>query len=1421
MSHVQSHHASPQLSGSETSAQADNCAAQGSDDQTIPPATKAALGAVGEDVLNLTRQRILPAETNEVSAVESLKEIITFIRDAPTRTARISDNGTYARVSRLVTEASTRASTIDDFAAKYWDPQGTDGKALLLLSIQELFSGLCERYVELRELIVSSETRENVPPTFDPPALCNSVKCEVLSKAKGGVKWAAGESIPIGIEPADSSYVIAQIVSHSGGVDPHAHLLVDSHAIVSSEGLLTPISVPTPNSSLENSSGGLSITLRIDGRVTADKAPQVPQFSITTVRYVRTINEGIQSSEAQGTMKPGSAESADRPLSEITYKLNLLSERVSSFSWTIPKAELCVPEIFTKLFKKFDETSFSDEDKAQLVAQAFCSQRLIYKRDGELADLLSVCNPKHRLSLILGLGMGDCKLLSAALQQLIAHAGLKSVIEAGAHCSPDGTTYQRPWHARVKVYCSDSILRLDPTVWCVQNTPLRPLTQEEMNSFRESLRGDDAAACYQVGETVRSLLTATDRDAPNRENALGDGLREGQSAQRPSNVRYPHHHHRLKDDLRDRSKMELYLLLASHEQDTLVAELWASYQKLIESVRFEGDRGFVCNGPALLSDKTIANLAQEVELVGLEGSRLCVLLPQMMQTICGTYLWVDCFNDFNYFIDQIASIDVRTALLARTLSVSTFVECAWALAEHPELSTSDESARFLTRLLLLLGEYPHDFGVDEDPMFHKDITLLAAQFERPQRDAIVHAHATIVSTDSSSAAVSLLGGSKLYSPDRFPKEIIATMFPEFTHEPVQLATKLFDAQRDNDSIGINEKLIAILIICQYFDPHIYAELKLHVTQCVTICLTKHDAKGVNFSGNPAVSALCDLVYLDARKPPVEGMNFVDLRKCFPVTHSEHQPVKRTNKNQDFLRGYILKQLADLGLLDLDRIGSSLYNPNHAQIRATFDSLQIASPTIPSRKHHDSQKTRKAAEIFLATLIECNSKDRPFPHAELLKEVESSSLVDQGTLDLMKIVLNRHGRQFDKELPTKAIPDTVSYLFNIKDSLRLRSYVRVRAACSVLERAARPHNAQGTSHEESNTRHAVEEALLQPLQPSDRTMARLYLDTDSCLLIADSEGDDLNSNSSPAPIAISSMRTLRSLVEDTRRFIDEQEPCSGRRQRARQIVTSLLNQFTPEAPKSHMRSPSNRAPTRLWRDAVAQSVRLQRTEGGKRILRQISESRNENLDSNREYRPGDDLRKVNWRASARCDGLISRTFQSSSQSIADSYHVVIDLADLICSPQLDLVPDDEAEFVIWSVTTNTQMLGAVCQFLNSLVSEERRVHVSLFAYGSIVSESEIPDRTASPSERWQRLAVAMQSLSEYAERYRLFCVSTQCVPDAYSVIGLMNSDESAHYRQQIGPRGLVLHLCSERRASTLVDPFLRELVTTGRAAQVFM
>jgi hypothetical protein len=1038
--------------------------------------------------------------------------------------------------------------------------------------------------------------------------------------------------------------------------------------------------------------------------------------------------------------------------------------------------------------------------------------------------------------------MGDCTLLSAVLQQLLAHAQVNAVIEAGAICSEDGESYERPGHARVKVYGCESILRLDPTTWCARTISVNSMYDESLEALIEELRTADAKTCYQVGQRARKLFTtptwarSDDRSADPEDRDEADCQVEVDSDNDPvPNERYdPERGHQLRDDFEPQTQVALYRFLASNEQELLIAEVWEAYQEALDSCSEECDEsGTRTRRTAFLSEEMAANLEKEVQLVGLEQSKILEVLPKMIQTLCRNYEYGDDYEEIESFIGAVESIELRTAVLARTLEKRTRYICAYALAQHCNLTPSSDSTRFLVRLIHLMSGEAAGFGLyDGGLYFNRELLLLTARFPKHFRDQIIAAYAHSYG-DNFIGLVSLICEPKegpLYSPLIFPKEVYASIFPVFQNSPVEVAKKVLAELDDYFSVRgrwkrqyIEEQYIAeLLMVCQYFPAHARPELKPLVTAYVAQYLRDYTKKSIDFRVSPAVSELCDLVHINEKKTGLERQDFWKPYELYweSIGNSglmlpEREPLR------PFIRGYLLKELATLGLLDADEIADCLYSPSKKEIKAAFDMLHLAR--LLNGRHggyHDSSKMHKAVQLALATLAESSRKGAVVPHAKLLKEAVSAGLINQATLDLVRIAFSNRKAKVDEALLGTAIPDAIAYLFSIGDSCKLRSYIRMRTACAVLDAAGVAISSPRNVTEQVKQELLREENLLKAKNGSYPTMAQLYCDADSGLLTLEREHERFQTFSGAVRDGLGSIKVLHKVIQTTKVALSNQKLSDDDRERACLIVSSLLNQAPVDPQSSSVLSRTNRVALHVWQDEVAKSLRLQRTEGGARILQKISQMRNDNFDSNRAYAVGDDLRAIDWRASARSDRLVVRTYQKSSRSVADSYHILLDLADVFESPEFRIA-DSGVEFKMNELQLDTKMLAAVSNFIHSLAEENRPVHFSVFAFGARVIDTVVSTGQDRLKGDLHARTQALEALFRYAQSYAALCNAAQCVPDAYSIAGLMNPYERDHFVKHSEPGRLVIQLHGKISAENPIEPVLQALVAAGKAARVLL
>jgi hypothetical protein len=1381
--------------------------------ELIPADTIAALGLLNDEALTKLRAVNLPDEFRSLTEPEIVRGIVAFFSsgEIATQLARISDKAIYDSVWALNTKGALTIATINDFATQFFDPKAVASKGLLIGAIGELVKDLYLNYSSLSELLIKAEKIQSESPKLEPPAFNGSnpvAPCQVLGQSEDSQEWARDEGRELALKPLEDPSIVAYIVHRSHGIDPHAHLLVDSHYVVSRDGLLRPVSATEAPSSSSDRQGDSSITLRFTGESPNGAFPEIPRFVITEVLNPDSSRDDTQAHE---------------PAYDVTYKPAPRKEAVLKHSkWDQERAELCVPEIFLKLVEKFDQLNCSPEEKAQLVAQVLRSQNLIYLRTEQLSKLLDACDPQYRLSLILGLGMGDCSLLSAALQQLLAHAKVNAVIEVGAMCSETGRSYEYPGHARVKVYGSQSILRLDPTTWCVQDIFVNPMDDESLEALIKELQTADAKTCYQIGQRARKAFTTP---------PAGDQFEVRSSSNKVSRDRYhPERGHRLRDDFEPQTQVALSRILASYDQDLLIAEVWDAYQWVLEACSDQDgtrDREF-------LTWKLAASLEREVELVGLDQSKILEFLPKMIQNFAGKYHYSS--DELSCFISHIESIEVRTTLLARTLDPSTAYYCARALAFNWELAPSSDAAWFLTRLvnMSMLGPYKGCFTIEQNPHFHNRLLLFTARLPAQLRDQIIQAYAHSYG-DKVDALLTLLvdeDSPRLYSPLIFPKEVFASIFPRFKDSPVEVVKGILSRFPDQRTgfpfswVYTQREISALLIVCQYFPQQVHPELKPFITAHIAELLRKRGVKSVDFRGSQAVSALCDLVGVNDKKTGLARQDFWDLDELFGDEYSSENMNPHNYKPVfPFILGYLLKELSALGLVDPHEIADSLYSPGEKDIGKVFDALRLTHmPNWCHGGYKDSSKKHRGVQLAIAIISDSSKKDVEVPHVNLLRKAVDSGLVDRPILDLVRIALSDRTAKLYHDALETAIPDAISYLFSIQDSLRLRSYVRIRTACEVL--GAGDLNGFTSNVAEQIKQKLVHESKSLKTKNSDYPdMAHLYWDVDSSFLTLESDlkrdqFDSLYTFNADRRDDMASMKKLWEVIKGARGALVNQDISSDDRERACQIVSSLLNLFLDAPENAPVFSMIKRVARHRWQDEVAKSVRLQRTEGAARMLRKITQSR-DNFDSNRNYVTGDDIRAIDWRASGRREQLVVRTYQKSRRSIADSYHILIDLAEIIESPRFGFVDTGTCKFEMSELRVDMKMFAAVADFIHSLAEENRPVRLSVFAFGASVIDTDISTGLERSKDNVHARAHALEALLRHAERYAAMCHSVQCVPDAYSIAGLMNEHERAHFKKQTEPGRLVLQLYGKNSADNPTETVLHELIETGKAARVFL
>jgi hypothetical protein len=702
----------------------------------LPSNTLAALGVLPDEIQTRIRDIKLPEELKSLTEPQLLCAIIDFFsaNETSTRVARIADKALYETAEELNRKAGLSIESIHDFANRYFAVEGDASKPFLIYSISSFLEDLYRVYGELNELLLEAERKKHNPHKLELPDLCISNKCDVLRPSVSEHRWESAGTFSLERPSLPSPNKIADVVNYSYKINPHSHLLVEGHYVVSPEGSVQIVSVPQLPSSPNHQLGKSSMTLRFNREYSGNNAPEISRFSITTIRKLDSSN-------------------ADSAQYEVTYTADPEKERgISHSPLSCHKAELCVPETFTKLVGKFAELNLSIEEKAQLVAQFFSSQKLIYSHHPQLSELLSACDSKHRISLVLGLGVGDCLSLALVLQQLLAHAGVSAAVEWGAVCSADGKSYKSPpSHARVKVYGSDSILRLDPTTWCVRNISIGTMEGKSLGALKCELVNADAKTSYQVGQRARRLITTAALGGSDGRSAISRSDIRNTDARKnaPSSI----NGHRLKDDFNHRSKAKLHRLLAANEQEVLVAQVWEAYEKALESAQYD----------AFSQDVGIL-LQEEVKLVGLQQSKICAALPKMVQTIYRVGRPSTLF--FCDLIERIQSPEAQAYLLSHTLNRNTLSDCVEFLFTGT-LPPSAESTRFLVRLIHLIADVRGTDLSDDGAHTCQVLLLQAAQFPKHYRDSITRAFSNTFGEDLD-CLINLLCSSCLFAKDRPP-----------------------------------------------------------------------------------------------------------------------------------------------------------------------------------------------------------------------------------------------------------------------------------------------------------------------------------------------------------------------------------------------------------------------------------------------------------------------------------------------------------------------------------------------------------------------------------------------------------------------------------------------------------------------------
>jgi hypothetical protein len=1359
----------------------------------LPNDTLRALVVIGEPFLKEARDRVWNGRVFEGSEPAALASVIQETSIADQQLIHITDTELYERVKNLISESKQSIATIHSFSKQYFDPLTRVSRCLLLESIRELVPKVYELNCKLTPLLAEADRQRQIPLQLELPSLLKENSCKVLQKSSGTKRQTQGDAIPLTLDPLAITSQVAEITYHSNSINPHSHLLVTRHLAVSSDGELRAIDRPKPTAS-DGLNSESHISLRFEQGIDLENLPEIPTFS------VKETNENT-----------------------VTYTYDPAAERAQLGSCSEPeKAELCVPEAFTKLLEIFQDGDFTPEQRAQLVAGMLASQRLIYSRAPQISSLLKACEPKHRLSLILGLGMADCMHLSSVLQQLLAHAEVDARVEAGPKCSPDGTGYEAPGHGRVMVYGSHQILRLDPTLWCIKDTNIGLISLERLQDLLHELRGADAKTCYEVGRRARKLM----ENGQLTEHGAG-GFADS-----------PPHGHQLSDDFNPQSQLELFRRLASNEQDVLVAEVWQAYQDVLTSATSESKEtsdGIIYQCKTiktlwpLLGEEVVAKLEKEVELFGLANSKISEILPKMIQSLLGDYQCESGLIQLSYFIRQISSLELRSVVISRALSREDYKGFLFLLqlASPPAIAPTDESARFLVRILTLLTKDTDRASCGIHPYQAQSLALIAETFPSRLRGLISKAIFDAVIASGRDLLVDLSGLSlerhRLFSPKAFPKEMISLMFPEFRDDAIKFAERLFAAQ-DLHLNDFRSHLIALITISQYFGEDVRPKLEPLVRSYVLRYLKNYpEEQCADFSSDQAVSALCELAHIDAGKTfgldPLVGSNKTFVR---PALHST------TNLNShgidqfaikliegSFNNGYLLRCLCDLGVLDVKEIKEALSTPKQLEILTEFHLLAHVKTLLWGEEANNktlccdphSLIDQRRAELLLAFAAAWAKKDSTIPHATLLRSISEGGLVSQEMLKLGQVVVESQNLGLPASVLDKRISESIMFLFGIHDQNRLRSYARIRLVCSALnqrpdEKQLVPSCIRGVQQELSKLKNKYGKyaALLE-----------LYLQHDGAALIQETASS--SAPAAPEPDQDVSLRGWREKIVNIHAFWS-----SYQRHLAphRSIVGALIGPVDQEVFKDAPKLSSSQHSSFFWRNTVAKSLRSLPSTGAKQLLSKISLSQTANFDRLKPYTTGADPRTIDHKASAKRDILICRTYTQDSISSARAYEVVINLADLV--DERENFDDTKCKYVK-EIHVNHGLLNKVSLFVNSLCSEGQRVTISAFALGAQVFHEVI---TPGGPESRKALAAASKAMTELfaqAKGYAKFCLDTDCNPKAFSIAGLMSSEEQACYRQELQRESLLLHLIGNAGANDVVDPLMRELEIAGRAARV--
>lgn len=676
----------------------------------------------------------------------------------------------------------------------------------------------------------------------------------------------------------------------------------------------------------------------------------------------------------------------------------------------------------------------------------------------------------------------------------------------------------------------------------------------------------------------------------------------------------------------------------------------------------------------------------------------------------------------------------------------------------------------------------------------------------------------------------LRAGGLRYAPHVFPRDALTRLFPIAMQSQEKVIEEMIPKDR-NDwpdwfvTLAFEHMLADVLIACSYFEAGELSRLSLVVTEYVRECFIKADGRCVDFSCSPEVSALCELVFVDHGIKLFGDADYIQSWALFDGITLDDSP--RCSLQHEFIRSHLLKKLVELGVLDLPRIKEFLYPPTPKLFRAAFDSVCLANNILwpaSSIRHTDPTKLVKGAEFYLAQIIQLSRKrSSEIPHKALLSYVAKSGLISQELLELARRGLHRRKQEWeplDVEHMGTCIPEIVTFLYSIKDTIQLRSLVRIKTALTALD--VQLSESQEVA-QPTRLNQIVRDRVSRELWDSDLSeneglpFGTLYLDHDALFILGHQDLPRSRKRRLPVSdeiIGLDTAKTLLRMTYDAMSETDEVDRATPLT-RAREIALSLIESViskkgTPLPSPKHF-------PPHSWRATVERNLRLEKTESSARLLRKLSHTRSENFDSNRAYFSGDDMRTVDWRSSARSERLLVRTYNETRKTLAEGYYVVLNLADFISPPQFAFRGRKNLEWTMEELTPNRPAMLSAFGFLHSLILEGRPVTVTAYAFGSAVWSTHHlrggRDTLAELKNTWNQFEGNVYELN-------LLHADTQTSPYAYSkLVSLMSVDERRDLRDQLSPTTLLLYLHGNATVAYPLDPLIKELAFEGRAARV--